>query len=75
MPRGTRRDAVTPGKRPVHDHTERRSPGIVAMLLPEGSLLYPCTIVLDREGVVAGVWRGFTAGGMQEVAQKVRSLL
>lgn len=46
-----------------------------AMLLPDGSLPYPCTLVLDRNGVVAGVWVGFEPGGMGEVAQKVRSLL
>jgi thiol-disulfide isomerase/thioredoxin len=47
----------------------------VAMLLPDGSLPYPCTVVLDRQGVVAGVWLDFTAGDMAKVAAKVRSLL
>lgn len=47
----------------------------VAMLLPDGRLPYPCTFVLDRQGVVAGVWLGFTPGAMREVSEKVRSLL
>jgi thiol-disulfide isomerase/thioredoxin len=45
----------------------------VAMLLPDGSLPYPCTVVLDRQGVVRGVWLGFTPKGMHEVADAVRS--
>ena len=47
----------------------------VAMLMPDGSLPYPSTLVLDRQGAVAGVWIGFSPGGMQEVAAKVKSLL
>ncbi|MGN6544323.1 MAG: TlpA family protein disulfide reductase [Aureliella sp.] len=47
----------------------------VTMLLPNGQLPYPCTFVLDREGVVAGVWLGFTPDGMRQVAEKVKSLL
>jgi cytochrome c biogenesis protein CcmG, thiol:disulfide interchange protein DsbE len=45
------------------------------MLLPDGSLPYPCTFVLDRRGVVAGVWIGFSPKGMHEVSKKVTSLL
>lgn len=45
------------------------------MLLPEGSLPYPCTFVLDRQGLVAGVWIGFSPNGMREVSKKVASLL
>lgn len=47
----------------------------VGLLLPGGSLPYPSTFVVDRQGLVAGVWIGFTPGGMQEMVAKVRSLL
>ena len=47
----------------------------VALLMPDGSLPYPSTLVVDRQGAVAGVWIGFTPGGMKQVARKVKSLL
>ena len=47
----------------------------VAMLMPDGSLPYPSTLVVDRDGAIAGVWIGFYPGGMREVAKKVKSML
>ena len=39
-----------------------------------GQMAYPTTIVLDREGVVRGVWVGFSPGDEQEVAGLVAEL-
>lgn len=47
----------------------------VASLMPEGGLAFPCTILVDRQSVIAGVWLGFSPGGMKNVAKKVKSLL
>ncbi len=47
----------------------------LAMLMPDGSLPYPTTIVADRDGVIAGVWIGFSYSGMKEVGQKIEELL
>ena len=47
----------------------------VALLMPDGSLPYPSTLVVDRQGAVAGVWIGFSPSGMKEVAKTVKSLL
>lgn len=47
----------------------------VGMLMPDSSFAYPSTLVLDRDGTIAGVWVGFSPGGMQEVLRKVKSLL
>ena len=47
----------------------------IAMLMPDGSLPYPSTFVVDQQGAIAGVWIGFTPGGMRNVAKRVKSLL
>lgn len=47
----------------------------IAMLMPDGSLPYPSTFVVDRNGAIAGVWIGFTPSGMREVSQRVQKLL
>lgn len=47
----------------------------VASLMPEGGLDFPCTLLLDREGVIAGAWLGFSPNGMKDLAKKVKSLL
>ncbi|MGN6134155.1 MAG: TlpA family protein disulfide reductase [Aureliella sp.] len=47
----------------------------IAMLMADGSLPYPSTLVLDRNGIIAGVWIGYAPGGMEEVAATVKKLL
>lgn len=51
---------------------EQRSRQSVARLI--GQMAYPTTVVLDREGVVRGVWIGFSPGDEQEVAGLVAEL-
>lgn len=62
-------------KVPTYADPAGLSRGQAGMLLPDGSLPYPCTFVLDRHGIVAGVWIGFSPNGMREVSKKVSSLL
>ena len=47
----------------------------VALLMPDGSLPYPSTLIVDRQGAVAGVWIGFSPSGMSQVARAIKGLL
>ncbi len=40
-----------------------------------GQLVYPTTLVLDREGAVRGVWEGYTSGDEKAVRRLVEKLL
>lgn len=43
--------------------------GQAAMLMPDTSLAYPCTFVLDQEGIVRGTWTGYQAGNLEQAKQ------
>jgi cytochrome c biogenesis protein CcmG, thiol:disulfide interchange protein DsbE len=48
--------------------------GQAAMLMPDTALAYPCTLVLDREGIVRGTWTGYRPGNMEQAKQKALQL-
>ena len=48
--------------------------GQATMLLPDNSLQYPSTFVLDSAGIVRGTWMGYKAGNMEQAKQKALSL-
>jgi cytochrome c biogenesis protein CcmG, thiol:disulfide interchange protein DsbE len=60
---------------PTYSDPTGMSRAQVGLLLPRGAVGYPCTVVLDREGVVAGLWQGDQPYGMQPVLARVRTLL
>ncbi len=51
----------------------RRAVGIVAGV--EGFRGYPTTLVLDRQGIIRGVWFGYRAGYEQQIEKLVAELL
>jgi hypothetical protein len=47
----------------------------LALLLPHGSLSYPTTLLINREGVIIEAMEGYLAGEMEELAEKIKALL
>ncbi len=43
--------------------------GQAALLMPDASLAYPCTFVIDKDGVVRGTWTGYQPGNMEQAKQ------
>ncbi len=44
------------------------------LLLPDGSLPYPSTFLLGRDGKVAGIWLGYKPGNMSLIEKEVLQL-
>lgn len=48
--------------------------GQVCNIMPNNELLYPCTLVLDTEGIVRGTWTGYEPGNMEKAKKKALEL-
>ena len=60
---------------PTHADPAGLTRGQAALLLPDNSLVYPCTLVLDNEGVVQGTWLGYKPGNMDQAKQAALKLI
>lgn len=47
----------------------------IGLLLPQQSLGYPTTVLVDRNGKIAAVWEGYAPGGMRELEQAINKVL
>lgn len=45
-----------------------------SLLLPGNAMPYPCTLVLDRQGIVRGTWTGYQPGNMEQARQQALAL-
>lgn len=45
------------------------------LLLPDASLTYPSTFLLDRQAMVVGVWVGYDPGGLDAVRKRVQAMV
>lgn len=47
----------------------------IARMLSAGGFEYPSTLLVDQNGTVRYMWRGYAPGGMEELEEKIDSLL
>lgn len=58
-----------------HDPGQRSRLAVAKLVGREGQFAYPTTLVLDRDGVVRGLWVGYAEGVVDEQRQLVGELL
>lgn len=59
---------------PTYSDPAALTRGQVCNLLPNNELVYPCTLVLDSEGIVRETWTGYKPGNMEEARRKALQL-
>jgi len=56
---------------PTYCDPAARTRRAIAALLDHPGIYYPSTILIDREGKIAGVWEGFTPSGVGQMRQTI----
>ena len=60
---------------PVFADLEQITRSAVAEASEENGFSYPTTLILDRDGVIRGVWQGYREGIDEEMRRTISSLL
>lgn len=60
---------------PTYSDPAALTRGQLALLMPQGSLGYPTTVLVDRDGKIAQVLPGYRPGDMQELAATIHDML
>lgn len=60
---------------PTYADANGASRQAMVLVLGLGEMAYPTTLVLDRQGVIRGFWRGYDRGAAREMSDLIEQLL